>query len=138
MTGEQRLEQVQAALARFRAEHPYSREQVVQFAEGWLTDARRVTAWDLGPVFAGGGRLDFDNLAAAVRAYTVASDGFREWVLGNVDQAALLPERKHAAQLRKLERTVREAETAIVRERLEAQREAVESELARLESDGAA
>jgi hypothetical protein len=133
MTGEERLDQAKAALLDFQSKHPRSREDVQEGAERWLADACRVSEFDLGGYLAGGGSLQRDHLASAIDAFVIASPEFAAWVREQVDAGGLMPRKKCEAEQAKLEKAVRDAETALVRARLEADKAAAVAKLAELD-----
>ena len=133
MTAADQLAQARAALLEFQSEHPRSREDVQEGAEAWLRDARRVTHLDVAGYIAGGGSLHPDHLRAAVDAFIVDGEAFASWLKAGIDGASLLPRKKRDAELKRLEKAVKDAETAIVRAELEADKAAAEAKLAALE-----
>jgi hypothetical protein len=133
MTSGERLEAAKADLVEFQSRHPRSREGVQEEIQQWLADGRQTTKVDIGGVIVGGGSLHPDHLTAAVRAFVVDSDAFAAWITEQADARDLLPRKKLNTERAKLEKAVREAETAIVREQLQAQRAEAEAKLAELE-----
>jgi hypothetical protein len=125
--------QAKNELLDFESKHPRSREDVQETAEKWLADARRITEINLGGYIAGGGSLHPDHMTAAVTAYIVGSDAFANWVTERVDAGGLMSRRKRSGELKRLERAVSEAEKAIMRARLQADRAAAEAQLAELD-----
>jgi hypothetical protein len=128
---EYKLASSREALIDFQSEHPRSREDVVEAAEGWLADAKRVTALDVGACIAGG--LQHEHLNRAILSFVVDSDAFASWLKAGIDGGSLIPRRKRDGEIKRLEKAVRDAETAIVREQLEAEKTAAETKLAALE-----
>jgi hypothetical protein len=136
VTAAGRLAEAQAALVEFESRNPRSREDVQEGVAQWVADARKVSAVDIGGVIAGGGSLQHDHLGGVVRAYVLASDDFATWLANQVDARGLLPCKKRESELKRLQKAVADAEKAIVREKLEADRAAAEAELAKLDGGG--
>jgi hypothetical protein len=135
---EDKLAEARAARLDFQSAHPRAKEDVAEGAAAWLADARRVTRLDVAGYIAGGGSLHHEHLNAAVTAFVVDSDAFASWMTAGIESAQLLPRKKRDAELKRLAKAVKDAETAIVREQLEAEKTAAEVKLAALERDEAA
>lgn len=127
-----KLADAREALLDFESANPRSKEDAREAAESWLETAVAVAAFDVAGAVGGAG-LQREHLALALDAYTVTSEQFRSWVLAQASGDGLLSRKDRDKRLASLRKTVQSAETAIVREQLEADKQAAEMKLAALE-----
>jgi hypothetical protein len=130
MTNEEKLTKAREELLAFESANPQAKEDLREAAEAWLRDAQRVTAIELVSVIAGG--LQREHLISAINSFVVASPAFREALLAQVNEVGLLTRKQRDSELKRLGKTVREAEAALARAGLEAERRALEERLAAL------
>jgi hypothetical protein len=130
MTPEGKLEQARAALLGFESANPRAKEDLREAAEAWIADARHVVALDVTAAVSGG--LQREHLASVIDAFTVASPAFRDWLLAQVNDVGLISRKQRDGELKRLQKAVRDADAAVARAGLEAEKRAVEERLAAL------
>jgi hypothetical protein len=128
----ERLEQARAELLDFESQHPRSREHVQESCGELAQERRECDGSQLERDGLVRGSFHAPQIGQAIVAFVVQSEEFGAWLREQADDGSLLPRKKRDAELKRLERAGREADTAIVRERLEREKRAAETKLAEL------